>query len=109
LVSHGQTLRQPFGDAHRLPPIQRVALDPRREGFPLEILHDGEERSLLVGDVVDGADVWMGECRDRLALALKPGDGVGIAGERRRQHLDRHVPFQTRVPRPVDLAHPTGA
>ena len=47
----------------------------------------------------------MRQRRDRLGLALEPGERVGIRGEVRRQHLDRDVAVELRVSRPIDLAH----
>ena len=51
----------------------------------------------------------MRQRRDRLRLALEPRQRVGIRGERLRQHLDRDVALELRVPRPVDLPHPARA
>ena len=51
----------------------------------------------------------MGQRRDRLRLALEPGQRVGIGGDGLREDLDRDVPVQLRVPRPVDLPHPARA
>jgi hypothetical protein len=34
---------------------------------------------------------------------------AGVGGERRGEHLDRHVASEPRIAGAVDLAHPTGA
>ncbi len=46
---------------------------------------------------------------ERLRLALEPRQAVGIRGEELRQDLDRHLPIELRVARPIDLPHPAGA
>ena len=43
---------------------------------------------------------------ERLRLALEPRQAVGIRGEDLRQDLDRHLPIELRVARPLDLPHP---
>ena len=48
------------------------------------------------------------ELRDRLRLPLEPREPFGLAGNRRRQNLDRHVAPEIAVVRPVHLAHPPG-
>jgi len=42
-------------------------------------------------------------------LTLEAGQGLGIFGEAFRQDLDRHLPAQPQVARPVDFSHPPGA
>jgi len=51
----------------------------------------------------------MRERRDRLRLALEPGQRVGIGRNRRREDLDRNVAVELSIPRPVDLPHSTRA
>ena len=49
------------------------------------------------------------ERREHLRFALEARQAIGIAGERRRQHLDRDVAIQLRIARAIDLAHAAGA
>ena len=51
----------------------------------------------------------MRQRRDRQGLALEPRQGIRIRRERLRQHLDRHLALQLRIPRPVHLSHPARA
>ena len=44
-----------------------------------------------------------------LAFALEAGNPFGIAGERRRQRLDRDVTIELRIPRAIHLPHPAYA
>ena len=49
----------------------------------------------------------MVEGRDRPGFLLEAAQPVGVGAHLGRQHLDGHVPPEPRVPRPVDLAHPS--
>src|SRR5262249_19219583 len=49
------------------------------------------------------------ERSQHLRFTLEAEHAAGIAGERLRQHLQRHVALQLRVARTVDLTHPAGA
>ena len=48
----------------------------------------------------------MRERRDRFRLALEAGQRVGIGRHGLREDLDRDVPVELLIPRPVDLPHP---
>ena len=58
---------------------------------------------------VDGTDVRIVERRKQLRLPLETGKPFGCTGDRRGEHLDRHVTLQLRVASTVDLAHPSDA
>ena len=60
-------------------------------------------------DVVDRDDVGMIQRRGRPRFLLEPLQPLRIRRQRLRQHLDRHLARQTRVPRPVHLPHPARA
>ena len=51
----------------------------------------------------------MVERRGELRLAQKPGAEVRVVGEVGRDHLQRHLPLEARVPREEDRAHPAAA
>ena len=51
---------------------------------------------------------WFSDARVP-GFVLEAGNPFGIAGERRRQHLDRDIAIQRRVRRPVDFPHPAHA
>ena len=40
-----------------------------------------------------------------LSVSHKARAGLAVTGQLKRQHLDRHVPVEFRIPRAVDLAH----
>ena len=86
----------------------------RREGprleflaqrFAFQKLHDGIGDAVLRPEVEDREDVRMRERRDRLRLALEPGQRLGIGRDGERQDLDRHVPVELLIPSPVHLSH----
>src|SRR4030095_4383251 len=58
---------------------------------------------------VDLRDARMVQCREDLGLALEPRRSFCIVGDRSRERLYRHAPFQIHVCGSVDLSHPTGA
>ena len=49
------------------------------------------------------------ERSQRLGLTLEAREAVDVGGDRRRQHLDGHLPLQVRVGGAVHLAHAAGA
>jgi len=52
-------------------------------------------------------DAWMVEPRDRPRLAFETSQPIGVARESLGEHLERHVAPQSRVPRAVNVAHPS--
>src|SRR4030095_2561636 len=46
---------------------------------------------------------------EQLRFASQPRDAIRIGGERGRQHLDRDITVEHRVPRAIDLTHPAFA
>ena len=84
---------------------QRAAREPVGERLAFEVLHDQVVDAVLLADVVERADVRMAERGDRLRLALEAEAELRVAGEVRRQHLDRDGAVEARVARAVDLAH----
>ena len=88
---------------------KRTAPEPRRERFAIDELHDDEVDAAFVTDVVDGADVWMIESRNRERFALETRARIRLVQRRRRQHLDRDDAVQASVAGFVDLSHTAGA
>ncbi len=81
---------------------------PVAQRLAFEQLADQERRALVAAEVVDGEDVGVVERRRGARLALEPLQPLGVPRHLRRQHLDRHLPPQPPVARPVDLPHPPG-
>jgi hypothetical protein len=55
--------------------------------------------------VSDAPDLHRRPCQ-HFRFALKPRQPIGVSRYRRGQHLDRHLPLQVRVDRPIDLTMP---
>ena len=96
--------------AQRLIERERALLEARRQRLALEMLqHQEVERAPIGGhvpaDVVQRADVRMIERGHRARLALEALPRLRVAGDLRRQHLDRDAAIQPRVPRPIHLPH----
>jgi hypothetical protein len=46
---------------------------------------------------------------DGVRLTLEPCQPIRIGGKRGRQHLERDIPTEFGIVRPIDLAHAAGA
>lgn len=57
----------------------------------------------MPSDVVDGADVRMGERRDGSRFTLKSGAGGGVSRRVRREHFHSDRATQARVAGPINL------
>lgn len=91
--------RQPEGllDRHRT--AQRDAV---------EVLHDQEVHAVLTANVMERADVWMIERRNRARFAFEALACSRIVGDARGQHLYRDRAIESAVARAVDITHSTG-
>ena len=58
---------------------------------------------------VERGDVWMGHGSEHLRLPSQPRQRSGIAGQRFREDLERHVTSKTRVAGAIHLPHAAGA
>lgn len=77
--------------------------------MPILQFHDEELDTVLVAHVVERTDVGMRELRDRPGLPLEPSPHFLVLRQVIRQHFDGDLSPQPRIPRPVDLTHPTRA
>ena len=105
--------RQPVGD------LRRDREGARQRGRPL--LHDAAQRvafhqlhrevgpALGLADVEDRDDVGVVEPGDHARLVPEARQAVGVGEQRARQQLQRHLPAEPRIERPVDLPHPSSA
>src|SRR5262249_13671600 len=88
---------------------KRALGETLRERLSREQLHDEILRVLLSSDVVERADMGMRKLRDGSRLALEALADLGRSRQAFREDLDRDLASETRVPRAVDLSHPSGA
>ncbi len=58
---------------------------------------------------MDRDDIGVIQAGGGTRLQFKSPLPIRVARERRRQHLDRHLPQQLRVPRAIHVAHRAGA
>jgi len=93
------------GDADGLVHRQRSAVETLRERGPFDELEDerGAVRPFL--DSVDLRDVGMIQRGEQLRFALEARAARGLVSGNRRNDFDRDVAAETRVARPVHLAH----
>lgn len=74
-----------------------------------EQLHHQKVRAVLVPDVVQRADVRMGERGHGARLAIEPFPQIRIAMEMGRQHLHGHQAIEPGIAPAIDLAHASRA
>ena len=86
-------------ELQRLFERQRSPRNPVRERFALEVLHHEECRSLVLADVVNGADVRVIELGHRACLAFEPLAQLRVRRKRGWQHLDCHGAIEAPVAR----------
>jgi hypothetical protein len=84
-------------DGDRLRDRQRPPRDHLRQVLALDQLHHQRAATVALLETVDGGDVRVVELRQELRLALEARQPVGVGGERRREHLDRHLAPQRGV------------
>ena len=89
----------------RLLERQRAVGQSIRQRLALQVLHDEVLGLAFPSHVIERADVRVRELRDGLGLPLEALPHLR-GREMLRQDLHRHGPIQTRIPCPVDLAHP---
>ncbi|MEO6236337.1 MAG: hypothetical protein ABIQ52_05015 [Vicinamibacterales bacterium] len=79
--------------------------DPIRERGPVNELQ--HERAYAAGlfEAVNMRDMRMVEGGEYFRFAREPREPFGVARERLRQNLQRHVAIQRRVAGAIDLAH----
>jgi hypothetical protein len=92
-------------DTERFVQFQRSLLQPPFERFTLEVLQDQERGALVLADVVQRADVWVIELRNRPGFAIEALAEPGIGRHRGRQHLYCDDAIEPGVAGFVDLAH----
>ncbi len=87
---------------------------PRREGSARELgaqrlafeqLLDDVGRAFVLTDVVDRRDVRVVENAGGFRFLLEAAKAIRVLREGCRQHLDRDLAPEPRIPRPIDLAH----
>jgi len=69
------------------------------------MLHDKERRAGLVADIVERTDVRMIQCGDRACFAIESFAQGRITRDSRWQYLDGDGTIESRIARPIHLAH----
>ncbi len=105
LVGVLQAARELAGYAVHLVQGQGAPRQAHAQVLALGQFHDQDRLTVHVFETVKGGDVLVLQRGQHAGFALEPGQAVGLAGQLLRQHLQRHIAVQTRVPRLVDLAH----
>ena len=88
---------------------KRPAQNALAQRHPFQQFHHDEILTLLLADLVDGANVRVVERRSGASLALETFQGRGIRAEFGRKKLQRYVPAEGFVLGLVDNAHSTTA
>ena len=88
---------------------ERAAVHLLAQRVPFEQLRDDERDALMNARVMDRDDIRVIQAGGGARLPFEAPLPIRVARERRRQHLDRHLPVQVWIPRPIHLAHRAGA
>ncbi len=108
LVRGLEPLRDLPRDVDRLAQRQRAAGQTRLQVLAGHQLEREEADPSLLIDPVDPRDVGVVQGGQRLGLALEASQPLLVLGEVLRQHLDRHLALQARVPGAEHLPHAAG-
>ena len=87
---------------------QRTAFQSCCDRLAFEILQHQEIDIVVVPDVVERADVRVGERGDCLGFAIEARAELRVVRERLGEDLQGNSAMQTRVLRPIHLAHAAG-
>ena len=92
-------------NSERLAQIWQVALEPRCQGFPFNVLKDYEAVIALLPDLIDGAYVRVIESGCRPGLPQKTLFSALIGGDFSGEEFNSDFPAKLLVLSQVDLAH----
>jgi hypothetical protein len=107
-VGLAQPGRDLAGDVQRLGRLERAPLDPVPQRLPLHELHGDVGPVFAFPDLVDDADIRVGERRGRLGLDEEALLELRRVHEMGRQELEGDTALELEVLGLVDDAHPAG-
>ena len=88
---------------------QRPVRQSRGQRVALEVLHDEEVDLVMTPDIVQRADVRVGQRSNRLCFAGKPGAHLLIERDAAGKNFDCHLTIETGVGAAEDFSHAPGA
>ena len=109
LVRRFERLRDLLGDGQRFIETNGAARDALRQILAFDEFHHQRDHVARAFNAVDGGDVGMIQRREHFRFALKTREPIGIRRDRRRKYFQCDLPFERRIGRAVDLAHPADA
>ena len=109
LVGRGQSERDLASDLGGSARDECSVVEPLSQGLALEELGDRVCHAVGDPEIVDGENVGVREGGHGAGLALEAPQSRRIPGELGGKHLDRDIPRELRIPRPVDFAHASRA
>src|SRR6185436_914451 len=104
-VRDGQRTGDLDPDGQRLVDRQRAFLEPGLQRFALEQLHHEVGGTLVLADVVQRADVLVGELGDRARLPIEALAELRVDRQRGGEDLDGDGTIEAGVAGAIDLAH----
>ena len=108
-VRVGERIGDLDGQIDRTSRIERASGDGVLQRLPRDVLEHEEQLILIFSHLVQRGDIGVRQDRGHAGVLHEPRATVRIAGDVRRQHLDRHGPSETGVAGTVDLAQAAGA
>src|SRR6266496_2544052 len=85
--------------------LQRATGDHVLQRDPIQIFHDDVGFTVLLADIVDGANIGMVQGRSSLGFATKTGERLGVASDFFRKEFERNKTVEARVFGLVHHAH----
>ena len=86
-----------------------AVLQSPRERRAVDVLHHQEDRRTVFADVVERADIRVGDAGDGAGFVAEPFDSAARrVHELAREQLDGDRPIESRIARTVDFTHAPG-
>jgi len=105
LVRFLQCVRDLDGDDECFVGGNGPARDAFGKSLALDELEHEEKNRARLFQTVDRGDVWMIQGREYFRLSLESSQSFLVFGEQIGQNLDRHLPTELSIPRPINLSH----
>jgi hypothetical protein len=104
-VGLGESIGDFNGDLEQIVEWERTFLQAMRKRFAFEEFHDQKVDAGLRADIVEMADVRMGDGRKRARFAFEAALEFGAARQMSRKDFDGDAAIEASVARAIDFAH----
>lgn len=109
LVGFGKPIGNLHCDGYDLADRRNAGGEELTQGLSFDEFEDQEIYTVVVTDVVQGADIGMRELGDGTSFVLESMAKMGILGKMLRQNLDRDEAIEATVSSAINFSHASGA